>query len=77
MVRMFARLAVVLFGAAVFTLTATVAGAAPQPMPHANRADIPPSTVVNHGMPVTLAVLGVLALLLTTYIAVALARRRA
>jgi hypothetical protein len=66
----------VLFGAAAFTFSVSVAGATPQPMPHANPADVPPSTVVGHGLPVPLAVLGVLALLLSAYIAVALARRR-
>lgn len=76
MLRWIARVAVVLFGAAAFTLGASVAGAHPVPAPHANPTDVPPSTVVDHGLPLPLAVLGVVALLLTAYIAVALARRR-
>lgn len=76
MLRWLARIAVVVVGAALYTLGASIAGAHPVPAPHANPTDVPPSTVVNHGMPVPLAVLGVVALVLTTYIAVALARRR-
>lgn len=76
MLRWLARVAVVLFGAAAFTLGVSVASAHPTRTPHANPADIAPSTVVNHGLPVPLAVLGVVAIVLSGYIAVALARRR-
>lgn len=76
MFRWTARLAVVLLGAALFTLGPTLAQAEPSRAPHANPTDIPPSTVVEHGIPVPLAVLGVLALALAVVAAVALARRR-
>lgn len=76
MLRWLARIAVVVVGAALYTLGASIAGAHPVPAPHANPNDVPPSTVVGHGLPVPLAVLGVVALVLTAYIAVALARRR-
>lgn len=74
MLRWLVRVAVVLLGAAVFTLSVSVAGAHPTPMPHANPTDIPPSTVGDGSVPLWMALAAVVLVVLVGVVAV-LARR--
>lgn len=74
MLRWLVRVAVVLVGAATFTLTVSVAGAHPTRMPHANPTDVPPSTVGDGSVPVWMALAAVVLVLLAGVVA-GLARR--
>lgn len=76
MLRWLARLAVVLLGAAAFTLSVTVASAHPTRAPHPNPHDLPPSTVAGGGPDWLVGVAFLGGALIAAYAIVALWRRR-